>query len=178
MFFFHSRLTHEFWCGYCAFIHFLINCKGSKTVPLDDCEMKETYDRSEMISSQYVPCTKSQQQQQLLFGNLTSFVPNQLHQQQWPTINDDVRAKSYAVDWLGENPVDNGFDINDVIIVPPLKSDMDQTNNNCTTANKQLPSFFQLAKEFCGNIRNMSMFNVDCVDEITRQLARLRFAPC
>lgn len=153
--------------------------------------MKETYERSEIISSQCVPCAewqqqqqqRKQQQQQLLFGNLTSFAPNQQQQQQqqrqWPTINDDgVRANSYTIDWPGEIPMDNGFDINDVIIVPPLKPDIDQNNNNCNTANKRLPSFFQLAKKFCGNIRNMSMVNVAGVDEITKQLALLHFTQC
>lgn len=145
-----------------------------KTVSLDDYEMKETYERSEMISSQYKPCTESHEQ--LLFGNLTSFaeVPNQ---QQWPTINGDARAKNYSIDCLDE--MDNGFDINDVFIVPPLKPGMVQNNNNCTTTNKQHPSFFQLAKKFCDNIRNKSMVNVErTVDEITKQLALLRFAPC
>lgn len=140
--------------------------------------MKETYQHSEMISTQYVPCAESQQQ--LLFGNLTSFVSNQQQQQQpQPTINDDVRTNTDTVDWLDEIPMDNRFDINDVLIVPPIKSDiLDQNNNNCTTTNKRHPSFFQLAKRFYGNIRNMSMVNVErTLDEITKQLALLRFAP-
>lgn len=163
------------------FISFLIHCKGSKTVPLDDYEMKEIYERSEIIAAQHVPCAgeSHQQQQQLLFGNLASFALNQQQQQQpqWPTITDDVQTNSDSVDWLDEMPMDNGFDINDVLIVPPLKPGIDHNNNNCTAANKQHPSFFQLAKKICGNLRSMSMVE-RTLDEITKQMALLRFTPC
>lgn len=175
------------------FIYFLIKCKGSRAIPLDDYEMKETYDeRSETITSQHVACAGEPHAQQLLFGNLTSFALNQqqqqLHQEQqqqsqWPPINEDdddgeVQASNDTVDWLDEIPMYNGFDINDVLIVPPLKPGIDHNNNEDFTApNKQNPSFFQFAKKIYGNLR--TMVNVErTLDEITKQMALLRFTPC
>lgn len=107
--------------------------------------MHETYDRHEMSSSSVEP------HHQLLFGNMTSFAPNQQQQQQqqwqqpqWPTVfNDGVQVNHGADDWLqGYLPTDNGFDMNDVLILPPLKSSIDRNNNNirCDQNNESISS--------------------------------------
>lgn len=186
-------------------MHFLINCIGSKTVPLDDYEMKETYEPpSEMITSQHVPCVAETHEQPFFFGNLTSFAQNQQQQQpqqqqhqhqnhqkqqqqpQWPLseVDDvdggDARAINGAqIDWLDEITMNNGFEINDVLIVPPLKPCIDQNNNEDFSAtDKQYPSFFQMAKKIYGNLRNLSIVNFErTLDEITKQMALLRFTP-
>lgn len=141
--------------------------KGSKNVAAttaDPCECKMDIETSEITSAQTaVPRPESNSQR--MFGNLTSF-----KESMWPTIGENSRANDFEEDWDKEDAANNHFDINDYLIVPPMKPGIDRNNNT-----KPSSSFFQLAKRFCGNVRN----NVECgIDEITKQLALLRFVPC
>lgn len=123
----------------------------------------------------YIPnAANVESNSQRFFGNMTSFQQEQQQQQQqlnsWPTTVQELRYKHWDDDWSDENDAESNFSMNDHLIVPPLKSDIDQNNNNI----KQIPSFFRMAKRFCNTMRN----GVDrSMDEITKQLASLRFSP-
>lgn len=142
------------------FFHFFFPT-ATKTALMECCEMDEAAEDSHSVSMNATsvgPCTEPNQQR--LFGHLTSFNQQQ-NQNPWSA------TVGYEIDKYSE---DDNFDMTDYLIVPPLKIDIDQNNNT-----KQTPSFFQLAKRFCDSMRN----SVDRgIDEITKQLALLRFAPC
>lgn len=107
----------------------------------------------------------------LFFANIISF-----EQSQWP----QAAANQQMVYMNGWNyQVPETFYAENVNVVnsseiyqPPLKQPIDLGTKNV----KPSPSFFQLAKTFCGNIMKKHKPNIELgLDEITNQMALLRF---
>lgn len=138
----------------------------SKNVPVDCYEWNMETDTCEPRNT-LSNALRAESSAQWLFENLSSGKGNV-----WPTtFNEHHKQDNISSIWTDENATQNHFDINDYLIDPPSKPGYDENNNNI----KHNSSFFQLAKRFCGNMRN----SVDRgIDEITKQLALLRFVPC
>lgn len=140
-------------------IEYLIHLDLKKP-PIDECEMEVTNEHAEIITS--IPNTTPDgmpSDSPKFFEHLTSFQPNQ-----WQHSTAQQPAQfDHAIDWT-----------NNQERLPPKPSPPNQKPNQ-----KPSTSFFQMAKNFCGNMmkKPKSAGNIELgLDEITNRMALLRFS--